>query len=90
MPRWKATAIADRKQITAYIARDNPRAAREIGDMFISKAAFLDQYPTMGRLGRVKGTRELVVHSNYILVYRIIGQLVEILRVKHAAQKWPD
>jgi len=39
--------------------------------------------------GRVKRTREFVVHPNYILVYRIVGKTVEVLRVKHAAQRWP-
>lgn len=89
MPLWKPAAIADRKSITAYIAQDNPRAAIEIGDMLIQKGAQLDQYPTLGRVGRVKGTRELVVHAHYILIYRVAGPTVEILRVKHATQNWP-
>ncbi len=89
MPIWKPTAIADRKSITAYIARDNPMAAIEMGDMLIEKAAQLDQHPRLGRIGRVKGTRELVAHPNYILIYRIVGKVVEVLRVKHAARKWP-
>lgn len=89
MPVWKPTAIADRKSITAYIAQDNPTAAIEMGDMLMQKAAQLDQHPKLGRTGRVTGTRELVVHPNYILIYRIVGESVEVLRVKHAAQKWP-
>ena len=89
MPLWRPAAIADRKSITAYIAQDNPRAAIEIGDMLIRKAAQLDQHPALGRAGRVKGTRERVAHPNYILIYRVVGKVAEILRVKHAAQKWP-
>lgn len=89
MPVWKQTAIADRKAITAYIAQDSPRAAIEVGDMLMEKAAMLDQHPTLGRVGRVKGTRELVAHHNYILIYRVVGKVVEVLRVKHAAQQWP-
>lgn len=89
MPIWKQTAIADRKAITTYIAKDSPRAAIEFGDMLMEKAALLDQQPAMGRVGRVKGTRELVAHANYILIYRIVGKVVEVLRVKHAAQQWP-
>lgn len=90
MPYWRPAAIADRKSITAYIGLDNPRAAIETGDMLIQKAGQLDQNPTLGRIGRVKGTRELVVHPNYILIYRVVGEEVEVLRVKHAAQKWPN
>ncbi len=89
MPLWKPAAIADRKSITAYIAQDNPQAAIEIGDLLMHKAAQLDQRPALGRIGRVKGTRELVAHPNYILIYRIAGKAVEVLRVKHAARKWP-
>ena len=89
MPLWKPAAIADRKRITAHIAKDSPRAAIELGDMLIQKAAQLDQNPMQGRIGRVKGTRELVAHPNYILIYRVVGKSAEVLRVKHAAQKWP-
>jgi len=89
LPLWKPAAIADRKQIIAYIAQDNPRAAIDVGDMLMQMAAQLDQHPALGRAGRVKGTRELVAHANYILIYRIAGIDVEILRVKHSARKWP-
>ena len=89
MPLWKPIAIADRKRITAHIAKDSPRAAIELGDMLILKAVQLDQNPMQGRIGRVKGTRELVAHPNYIVIYRVIGKSAEVLRVKHAAHKWP-
>ena len=89
MPLWKPAAIADRKRITAHIAHDDPRAAMEMGDMLIDKAALLDQHPMLGRVGRVKGTRELLAQPNYILIYRVAEEAAEVLRVKHAAQKWP-
>lgn len=89
MPIWKPAALADRRGIIEYIAQDNPLAAIELGDLLIAQAEQLDQHPTSGRIGRVKGTRELVVHPNYILVYRIVDKMAEVLRVKHAAQRWP-
>lgn len=46
-------------------------------------------FPNMGRQGRVSGTRELVVHPNYLLVYDVVGDRVRILRVLHAAMQWP-
>lgn len=90
MPLWKPAAVADRKRITAYIAQDNPLAAVEMGDMLFNKAKQLDQHPLLGRVGHVKGTRELVVHANYILIYRQVGGVVEVLRIKHAAQQSPQ
>ncbi len=89
MPLWKSAAIADFKRITAYIAQDNPGAAIELGDMLMQKAAQFDQDPALGRIERVKGKRELVAHPNYILIYRIIGKTVGVLRIKHAVWKWP-
>jgi addiction module RelE/StbE family toxin len=89
LPIWRPAASADRKRITDYIAEDNPRAAIELGDALIETTELLDQNPMQGRIGRVKGTRELVAHPNYILIYRVVGKTVEVLRVKHSAQKWP-
>lgn len=89
MPIWKPIALADRDAIVDYIAQDDPQAAIELGDLLMAAAAQLDQNPRLGRVGRLRGTRELVAHSNYIIFYRIVGKAVEVLRVKHAAQKWP-
>jgi toxin ParE1/3/4 len=45
----------------------------------------------MGRLGRVEGTRELVIaNTPYILIYRINLESVEILRVFHTSKSYPD
>ncbi len=51
----------------------------------------LANHPALGRPGRVSGTRELVVSGTpYIVPYRVRGETVEILRVQHAARKWPE
>ena len=47
-------------------------------------------HPLIGRPGRVDGTRESVIHPSYIIVYRVTAEVVEILTVRHVAQKWPD
>jgi len=89
VPLWKPAAIADRKRITAHIAKDNIMAAIEMADLLIEKAGILDEHPMIGRTGRVLGTRELVVHPNCILIYRTSVKATEVLRVVHAAQQWP-
>jgi len=48
----------------------------------------LEALPNRGRLGRIAGTRELV-QAPYVIIYRVIEEAVEILRVYHAAQDWP-
>lgn len=53
------------------------------------KTATLATFPGIGRPGRVAGTRELVVHENYIVPYRIRGANVDIITVQHVAKRWP-
>jgi toxin ParE1/3/4 len=47
-------------------------------------------HPQMGRPGRVAGTRELVISSTpFVVIYRLQGQSIEVLRLLHSAQQWP-
>ena len=86
---WTRLAHQDRKDIREYIVGDNPAAALALDNLFEEKSKHLPSHPQLGRLGCVKGTRELIVHQNYILVYDIAGDEIRILRVLHAARKWP-
>ena len=82
-------ALADREAIMVHIGADNPAAAIELDLEFESKAEIARTRPTLYKPGRVKGTREIVVRPNYVMVYRVLGDAVEVLRVLHAAQQWP-
>lgn len=64
-------------------------AALALDELFSEKAALLLHHPGLGRTGRVPGTRELVAHRNYILIYDTASDTVRILRVLHAARQWP-
>lgn len=86
---WTLPARADRRGIYGHIEADNPRAAAEIDAIFDRRSAQLILHPLLGRPGRVPGTRELVVHSNYMLIYEVEGEAVLILRVMHVARRWP-
>jgi addiction module RelE/StbE family toxin len=86
---WTRTASSDRKDIREYIAQNNPAAALALDELISEKASRLVDHPGLGRPGRVKGTRELVAHQNYILIYDTVDDLVRILRVLHAAKQWP-
>lgn len=88
---WRPMALADRDTIMDYIAQDNPAAAIELDDEFEAKAEQARQHPTLYKTGRVRGTREIVVRPNYVMVYRIEdeGDTLAVLRVLHAAQQWP-
>lgn len=83
-------AEADRDAIFDYIVQDNPRAALELDEDFEAKATAAAQRPKLYRAGRMRGTREIVVRPNYVMVYRIDDDnAITILRVLHAAQQWP-
>lgn len=88
---WSAFSFADRDSIFDYIEADSPRAAIAIDDAIAKAARQLIDFPQSGRIGRVAGTRELVVSAlPYIVAYAIQGDVVRILRVLHSAQQWPD
>ena len=86
---WRQAARADLLAIIDYISDDNPDAAQKLKDDIEAKAATLPEHPKLYRLGRVAGTREMVVRSNYVVVYADGPEAVTILRVLHAAQQWP-
>ena len=86
---WTRLANADRQKIREYIAQDNPAAALALDELFSEKTKRLVDHPNLGRSGRVAGTRELVAHQNYILVYDTIGDQVRLLRVLHASRQYP-
>jgi toxin ParE1/3/4 len=82
-------ALADREAIMVFIAQDNATAAIDLDLEFEAKAESARRRPALYKPGRVKGTREIVVRPNYVMVYRVTAEMVEVLRVLHSAQQWP-
>lgn len=88
---WSRFALADRDQIFTHIETDNPRAAAHIDERIVLSARRLMEFPESGRLGRIPGTRELVIpRTPYIAAYVVLTDKVRILRVLHGAQIWPE
>lgn len=89
---WRPLAEADLEGFIDFIALDNPDRAESFGQELRQKVGVLADHPLMGRTGRPglpAGTRELVVHKNYIVFYRVLAEsrTVEVLRVRHTAQQ---
>lgn len=84
--RWTRRALA---AIAAHIERDNPTRATSFVQELRAKTDMLAEFPGVGRPGRVVGTRELIVHENYIVPYRVSGEHVDIITVQHVAKRWP-
>jgi toxin ParE1/3/4 len=88
---WTVAALGDLAAARAYIAHDNPAAADNQIGRVLAAVPRLVRFPELGRPGRHAGTRELVVQRTpYIVAYRVHAAAIEILRVLHARQRWPD
>lgn len=91
--RWSRAALDDLKEQMAFIAIDNPEAARKIASR-ISETALALGERAVGRPGRVSGTSEKrVVGLPYVMAYRVSdrgdGEAIYILRVIHTSRDWP-
>ena len=88
---WLKRALQNLDTEAAYIAQENPKATYECVAHILKSVEQLANNPSIGRAGRIFGTRELVItHYPYIVPYRIKNEAVEILRVFHTARKWPN
>ena len=88
--KWLKTALKNLECEAEYLAEANPGAAAALVEKVHEAVSALEQYPAMGRPGRVPETRELVISGTpYVAPYRAKGKRIEILRVFHAARKWP-
>ncbi len=89
--KWSKKALLNLSAAVKYIAADKPGAARDAAQRIWDVAKLLAEQPDMGRTGRVKGTRELIVTGlPFILPYVIHEDSVIILRVMHTSMKWPE
>ncbi|RWY65996.1 type II toxin-antitoxin system RelE/ParE family toxin [Rhizobium leguminosarum] len=88
---WSAFALSDRDAIFTYIEADNPSAAIMIDERIMAATRRLVDFPASGRVGRITGTRELVINGTpYIAAYAVTETAVRVLRVLHGAQEWPE
>ncbi len=97
--RWSRKALDDLKDQIAFIAKDNPQAARKVSARIRATANLIATKP-VGRAGRVTGTWEKSVTGlAYVVAYTVIAkagtETLIILRVIHTArhwenERWPD
>jgi toxin ParE1/3/4 len=88
---WSELALRDLVALRAFIAMDRPPVADKQMTAVLRAVARLAAFPEAGRPGRRAGTRELVVvRTPYLVAYRIRDNRVEVLRVLHERQRWPD
>ena len=86
---WASAAEQDRTDIIDYISQDNPLAAIRMDALFAEAAGRLAEHPHLGKTGLISGTRELIPHESYRLVYEVQNNTVWILALVHTARMWP-
>ena len=89
---WSAEALDDLESLYALIAKDSPKAARDVALSIVSAVeTILPSRPHAGRPGRIPGTRELVAPgATFVVPYRAQAGQMQILRVYNGARRWPD
>ena len=86
---WSQQARTDVQDIFHYIAERNLEAASRLRNAIVACAERIPEHPFMYRSGRSPGTREAVIHPNYVLVYRVGNDAVEVVSVLHCRQQYP-
>ncbi|MBK7005736.1 MAG: type II toxin-antitoxin system RelE/ParE family toxin [Burkholderiales bacterium] len=77
------------RDLSAQVAKDNPRAAARLRINIDDQVSQLSDPNFPRKIGRVKGTFELVAHPNYIVILEESDKIVTVLLVAHARQQWP-
>jgi len=86
---WTATALLNLADILDYVREQSPQGADGLAAEIQAKTGRIAADPKLYRVGRVRGTREAVVTENYLMVYRVVGDVAQILNVLHTRQQWP-
>lgn len=87
---WAEQAELQFLDLLARIHEEDPRAAWRLHQRTLQWARKLAPFPNSGRLGRMAGTRELVVIGTpFVLIYAVRETAVSIDYVIHTSQQWP-
>ena len=88
---WSAGSIRQIKEIAKYIEPESASGGAVVRRRILKTAWKVGQAPYSGGVGRVEGTREVVVpRSPCLVVYQISAHSVEIVAIWHAARLWPE
>ena len=89
---WSEQALRQLDQAHDYIALSNSeKVADRVTLQIVACVNQLSSFPMSGRVGRVAGTRELVLSNTpFIAAYAVDRDRIVILAIYHGAQQWPE
>lgn len=83
-------ALQDIQSTKNYISQDKPNAALAVIERAMETIENIATFPSIGRLGQVPQTKELVVSGTpLIIVYQVKQDTLYVVRMIHTARKWP-
>jgi addiction module RelE/StbE family toxin len=85
---WTDPSLDDLRAVRDYIARDSDYYAADLVEQIVLSAERLRRFPKLGRVVpevQDENTRELL-HQNYRIIYRIVGERIEILAIVHGSR----
>jgi plasmid stabilization system protein ParE len=89
--KWLRKALRNLDDEATYIAADDAAAPLLVVKRVLDAVSMLAEQPSLGRLCRVPGARELIMaKTRYVVPYRVRGETVEILRVFHTSRRLPE
>lgn len=88
---WTKRSTQHLRAAYEYWAEERSEEAADFMlDRILGGVEMLEHHPDIGRRGRIKSTRELVLHPlPFVLAYRIAHSRLEVLALLHGARKWP-
>ncbi len=87
---WTKRALEQLDAAFEFVAADNLSAAKRQDKIIVCAVQQLASFPELGRVGRVDGTRELIIPgTQYVAAYRPRSGTIRMLAILHGAQRWP-
>jgi addiction module RelE/StbE family toxin len=84
---WPKSQLRADRAIIDYIAVENPNAALKMDQLFSDAVTKLGDFPLFGRAGKIPGTREVIPHASYRLIYEVdeVTSTVWVMALVHTA-----
>jgi toxin ParE1/3/4 len=83
-------ALSNIEEIATYYEAKQIGLGSRFVKYYYDQVLILSTMPNIGRMGKVFGTRELVLHEfPYFIVYRVRKDYIQILRIFHQHRQYP-
>jgi len=86
--QWTWPARADLAAIDAYYETLSPDFALKVARLAMAAGHFLAEHPRAGPEVEPGIRKWRVAQTDYILVYRLVRDGIQVVRVYHARQQW--